>query len=43
MLLKGIGYSSFKHRDIEHRINSPYGVWKIKCKGLWTGLNNYLI
>ena len=43
MLLEGVEYSWFEHRDIEHRISSPHGVQKAKCERLWTGLSNYLI
>jgi len=42
-LQKGIRYSWFKHRDIEHRVHSFHGVQKIKCKELQTRLSNYFI
>ena len=43
MLQKGVGCSWFKHRDIKHKINSSYGVQKVECKGLRTGLSNYFV
>jgi len=43
MLLEAIGCSWLEHRDIEHRMDSPHGVWKMECERLWTGLSNYLI
>ena len=43
MLLEGIGNGWFEHRDMEHRVNGLYGIWKAECEGLWTGLSNYFI
>ena len=43
MLLKGVGCGWFEHRDIEHRMNGPYGIQKAECEGLQTRLSNYLI
>jgi len=42
-LLEDVGYGWFKHRDMEHKMNGPHGVWKMECEGLWTGLGDYLI
>ena len=43
MLLEGVGGGWFKHRDMEYRMGSPYGVRKVECEGLWTRLGNYLV
>ena len=43
MLLEGVGYGWFEHRDMEYRMGSPYDVRKAECEGLWTGLGNYLV
>jgi len=42
-LLEGVGCGWFEHRDMEHRMSSPHGVWKMECEGLQTGLSNYFI
>ena len=43
MLLEGVVCGWFKHRDMEHRMNGPYSIWKVEYEGLWTGLGNYLV
>ena len=43
MLLEGVRCGWFEHRNMEHRMNSSYCVWKVECKGLWTVLSNYFI
>ena len=43
MLLEGVGCGWFEHRDMEYRMDGPHGLWKLECKGLRTGLGNYLV
>jgi len=43
MLLEDVGCGWFEHRDMEHRMNGPHGVWKTEYEGLQTGLSNYFI
>ena len=43
MLLEGVGCGWFEHKDMEYRMNGPYGIRKAECEGLRTGLGNYLI
>ena len=43
MLLKGVWCGWFEHRDVEHGVNGPHGIWKAESERLWTGLSNYFI
>jgi len=43
MLLEGVGCGWFEHRDVEHRVNGPHGIWKAEGEQLWTGLSNYFV
>jgi len=43
MLLEGVGYGWFKHRDVEHGVNGPHGIQKTESERLRTGLSNYLV
>jgi len=43
VLLEGVGYGWFEHRDIEYRMDSSHGLRKAKYEGLRTGLGNYLV
>ena len=42
-MLEGIGCGWFEHRDMEHGMNDPYGIWKAEREGLWTWLSNYFV
>jgi len=43
ILLEAVRCGWLDHRDIEHRMDGPHGIWKTECKRLWIGLSNYLI